>query len=68
MSACQPEQSLPRIKKFNGVGKTTLARNLAHQALIHGHTMLFTSAGQLLGESAAWTAILEKGNDQRRRD
>jgi DNA replication protein DnaC len=37
----------------NGVGKTTLARNLAHQALVHGHTVLFTSAGQLLGELAA---------------
>jgi len=29
----------------NGVDKTTLARNLAHQALLHGHTVLFTSAG-----------------------
>ncbi len=37
----------------NGVGKTTLARNLAHQALVRGHTVLFTSAGQLLGELAA---------------
>jgi DNA replication protein DnaC len=37
----------------NGVGKSTLARNLAYQALIHGHTVLFTSAGQLLGELAA---------------
>ncbi len=37
----------------NGVGKSTLARNIAHQALIHGHTVLFTSAGQLLGELAA---------------
>ena len=37
----------------NGVGKSTLARNLAHQALIHGHTVLFTSAGQMLGELAA---------------
>ena len=37
----------------NGVGKTTLARNLAHQALVHGHTVLFTSAGQLLGDLAA---------------
>jgi DNA replication protein DnaC len=37
----------------NGVGKTTLARNLAHQALIHGHTVRFTSAGQLLGDLAA---------------
>jgi len=37
----------------NGVGKSTLARNLAHQALIHGHTVLFTSAGQMLGDLAA---------------
>ena len=37
----------------NGVGKSTLARNLAHEALIHGHTVLFTSAGQLLGELAS---------------
>jgi DNA replication protein DnaC len=37
----------------NGVGKTTLARNLAHQALIHGHTVLFATAGQLLGDLAA---------------
>ena len=37
----------------NGIGKSTLARNLAHEALIHGHTVLFTSAGQLLGELAS---------------
>jgi DNA replication protein DnaC len=37
----------------NGVGKTTLARNLAYQALIHGHTVLFTSAGQMLSDLAA---------------
>jgi len=37
----------------NGVGKSTLARNLAHQAVIHGHTVLFTTAGQLLGDLAA---------------
>ena len=34
----------------NGVGKSTLAQNIAHQALIDGHTVLFTSAGQLLGD------------------
>ena len=33
----------------NGVGKSTLAQNLAYQALIAGHTVLFTSAGQLRG-------------------
>ena len=37
----------------NGVGKSTLARNIAHQAVVHGHTVLFTTAGQLLGELAA---------------
>ena len=37
----------------NGVGKSTLARNIAHQALIAGHTVLFTSAGHLLGDLSA---------------
>lgn len=37
----------------NGVGKSTLAMNVAHQALMQGHTALFTSAGQMLGELAA---------------
>jgi len=37
----------------NGVGKSTLAQNIAHQALIHGHAVLFTSAGQLLGDLCA---------------
>jgi DNA replication protein DnaC len=37
----------------NGVGKSTIARNIAHQAVLQGHTVLFTSAGQLLGDLAA---------------
>ena len=37
----------------NGVGKSTLAQNIAHQAPIEGHTVLFTSAGQLLGDLCA---------------
>jgi DNA replication protein DnaC len=37
----------------NGVGKSTLAQNIAHQALIQGYTVLFTSAGQLLGDLCA---------------
>lgn len=37
----------------NGVGKSTLARNIAHQALLAGHTVLFTSAAQMLNELAA---------------
>jgi DNA replication protein DnaC len=34
----------------NGIGKSTIARNIAHQALVHGYTVRFASAGQLLGE------------------
>ena len=34
----------------NGVGKTMLAQNLAHQALLRGHTVLFTSASALLAD------------------
>ena len=37
----------------NGIGKSTLARNIAHQAILQGHTVLFTPAGSLLGELAA---------------
>ncbi|MER8556867.1 ATP-binding protein [Mesorhizobium sp. M1217] len=37
----------------NGVGKSTFARNIAHHAVLNGHTALFTSAGQLLGDLAA---------------
>ena len=37
----------------NGTGKTMLAQNVAHQALIAGQTALFTTAGQLLGDLAA---------------
>jgi DNA replication protein DnaC len=29
----------------NGVGKSMLALNITHQALIEGHTMLFSGAG-----------------------
>lgn len=37
----------------SGLGKTTIAQNIAHQAVMHGHTVLFTTAGQLLGDLAA---------------
>ena len=45
--------STNRLSHDFNVGKSTLARNIAHQALIHGHTVLFTSAGQLLGDLCA---------------
>lgn len=34
----------------NGVGKTTIAQNLAHYAVLQGHTALFIDAAQLLGD------------------
>lgn len=37
----------------NGVGKSMLARNVAHQALVQGYTVRFTTAGELLGDLAA---------------
>jgi phage tail protein X len=37
----------------NGVGKTLCATNIGYQAVLAGHTALFITAGQLLGELAA---------------
>jgi DNA replication protein DnaC len=37
----------------NGLGKTMLLRNLAHQALVRGHTVRATSASDMLAELAA---------------
>jgi DNA replication protein DnaC len=37
----------------NGVGKSTIAKNIAYQTIIHGHTALFTSAGHMLNELAS---------------
>jgi DNA replication protein DnaC len=37
----------------NGVGKSTIARNIAYQAVLHGHTVCFVSASAMLNELAA---------------
>jgi DNA replication protein DnaC len=37
----------------NGLGKTMIAKNVAHQAVLHGQSVLFTTAGRMLGELAA---------------
>jgi DNA replication protein DnaC len=37
----------------NGVGKSMIAQNLAHQAVLHGHSALFVNAAQMLGDLAA---------------
>ena len=36
----------------SGLGKTMIAQNIAHQAVLQGHTVVFATAGQLLGELA----------------
>jgi DNA replication protein DnaC len=36
----------------SGLGKTMIAQNIAHQAVLNGHTVMFATAGQLLGELA----------------
>ena len=37
----------------NGVGKSTIARNIAYQAVLQGHTVMFTTAGEMLNILAA---------------
>jgi DNA replication protein DnaC len=41
------------LRGNNGVGKSMVAKNVAHQALVQGYTVRFTSAGEMLGELAA---------------
>jgi DNA replication protein DnaC len=41
------------LRGNNGVGKSMLAKNVAHQALVQGYTVRFTTAGEMLGELAA---------------
>ncbi len=47
------EAANPILLGPNGAGKSTIARNIAHQAVLHGHTVLFTTAAQMLNELAA---------------
>ena len=37
----------------NGVGKSTIAQNLAYNAVMQGHTVLFTTAANMLNDLAA---------------
>jgi DNA replication protein DnaC len=37
----------------NGVGKSTIAQNIAYQSVMQGHTALFVEASQMLGDLAA---------------
>jgi len=46
-------ESAVTMKRNTHVGKTTIAQNIAHQAVLQGHTVVFTTAGKLLGELAS---------------
>jgi len=37
----------------NGIGKSTIAQNLVHHAVMQGHNALFVNAAQMLGDLAA---------------
>ncbi len=37
----------------NGVGKTSLAKNVIHHAVLNGHTALFTTASEMLNDLSA---------------
>jgi DNA replication protein DnaC len=37
----------------NGVGKSTIAQNLGYQSVMQGHTVLFTTAANMLSDLAA---------------
>ena len=47
----------------NGVGKSTIAQNLGYQAVMQGHTVLFTTAANMLNDLAS----LDSDNALRRR-
>jgi len=48
-----PEAANAVLVGPNGVGKSTVARNIAHQAVLKGYTVRFTTASQMLNELAA---------------
>jgi DNA replication protein DnaC len=50
----------------NGVGKTMLAQNLAYQALLAGHTALFTTASAMLNDLASQDGGLALGRALKR--
>jgi len=47
------EEVNPIIIGGNGVGKSTIAQNIGYQAVMQGHTVIFTSAANMLNELAA---------------
>jgi DNA replication protein DnaC len=50
----------------NGIGKTMIAKNLLHQAVLHGHTARFTLASDMLHDLAAQDSSTSLGRRLRR--
>ena len=50
----------------NGVGKTMILRNVAHQAVVRGHTVRATSASDMLADLAAQDSAAALGRRLRR--
>lgn len=50
----------------NGVGKTMIAQNLAHQAVLRGHTVRFTTASEMLNDLADTDSTAALGRRLRR--
>jgi len=48
-----PEAANVVLAGPNGVGKTMIAKNIGHRAVMAGHTVLFTTASELLNDLAA---------------
>jgi len=54
LSFLQTEPPLnPVFIGSNGIGKTTIAKNIAHQAVLNGYSVLFITAAQMLNDLAA---------------
>lgn len=43
----------PILMGPNGIGKSMIAKNVAHRALLEGHTVRFTTASEMLGDLAS---------------
>ena len=50
----------------NGVGKTTIAHNVGYQALMHGHTVLRTTASEMLNDLASQASSMALARRLRR--
>jgi DNA replication protein DnaC len=50
----------------NGVGKTMILKNLAHQAVVRGHTVRFATASDMLADLAAQESSAALGRRLRR--